>query len=275
MKQKIIITSRFPINIDMNNVLNDCEIIKYDDEIIENVDEIIKNNSIELFRLAKKRINCLKKNIMKKNLISNELNEAMIISIEKNETICNVLISHQGILSQGSFVYVPSQDNNQYEHINEALQRAFNDQKENEFIRLRNNLSMRVRMLYDVSPLFSSTLYISEMCRYISAYYRYDDIDYVVGIEPGGICVGVGLANYLKKPFEVLKLSKSKKMELSKIPAHSRVLLVDNILSMSTIEVANSFIEIYNVIVVDCCVLKSSYHWTHEQTDLPITVFLF
>lgn len=263
MKQKIIITSRFPINIEMNNVLNDCEIIKYDDEIIENDNE---NNSIKLFRLAKERINRLKKYIMKKNPIANELNEAMIISIEKNETICIVLISHQGILSQGSFVYVSSQDNNQHEHINEALQRAFNDQKENEFIRLRNNLSMRVRMLYDVSPLFSSTLYISEMCRYVSAYYRYDEIDYVVGIEPGGICIGVGLANYLKKPFEISK---------TKIPAYSRVLLVDNILSISTIEVANSFIEMYNVIVVDCCVLKSSYHWTKKQIKLPMTVFLF
>lgn len=268
MKQKIIITSRFPINIEMNNVLYDCEIIKYD-EIIEKDDELIENNSIKLFRLAKKRINCLNK----------YRNEAMIISIEKNENICTVLISHQGILSQGLSFDTLSQDNNQHnnqhEHINEALQRAFNDHKENEFIRLRNNLSMRVRMLYDVSPLFSSTLYISEMCRYISAYYRYDDIDYVVGIEPGGICIGVGLANYLKKPFEVLKLPKSKKMELSKIPAHSRVLLVDNILSITTIEVANNFIEMCNIIVVDCCVLKSSYHWTHEQTDLPITVFLF
>ena len=164
---------------------------------------------------------------------------------------------------------------------------------DNEFVKIRNNLSARVRTFYDVaggapihdvSPLFSTTLYLNDMFRYLSAYYRNVDIDYIVGIEPGGFCIGVGLSNYLKKPFVPIRKSDKNnvncgncdiKYEISKtsIPINSRVLLVDNvILTGETLKAANSLIEMCKSTVVDCCVLKSSI--TVQSLNIPITVFL-
>lgn len=164
---------------------------------------------------------------------------------------------------------------------------------DNEFVKIRNNLSGRVRTfydaikntpIYDVSALFSTTLYLNDMFRYLSAYYQNDDIDYIVGIEPGGFCIGVGLSNYLKKPFvPIRKTVKNNvhrencdvKYEISKnaISINSRVLLVDNvIITGETLKAANSLIEMCKSTVVDCCVLKSSI--TVQSLNMPITVFL-
>lgn len=194
-----------------------------------------------------------------------------------------------------------------HEQITKALKKAFDNWSNSEYQKTRTMLQDKVRVFnncsygdikdsitfYDVFPLFSTTLYLSDMFRYLGTYYRYDNIDVIVGLESRGFCIGVGLASQIKKPFvpirkagklpgECYSITYEKEYGVDKIEIQksallpkTRVLLVDDVMATGgSMKAAVDLIRKCDCIVVDCCVLKEVVLPNQTPVTFPITIFL-
>jgi adenine phosphoribosyltransferase len=173
---------------------------------------------------------------------------------------------------------------NRMDQIVEALKDAFNDLNEN--TKNRNSLNagyiefpdfpQKGVLFQDIFPLFKSPSLLYKMINFIKSQYEYDHIDYIVGLESRGFCIGTGLAFALKTGFvpirkvgklpgKTIKETYEKEygsdvceIQEKAFEPGSRVLIVDDLIGTGgTMKAAVNLVLALKGIVVDCCVLKN------------------
>ena len=129
-------------------------------------------------------------------------------------------------------------------------------------------------LFHDMFPLMKNPVHLNQLVKLISNHYKYDVIDYVVGLEARGFCIGPLLAYKLgcgfvpirkegKLPGKTIKYSYDKEYgkDTCEIQCDdlegSRVLVVDDLIATGgSIKAAIDLLEMLKCIVVDCCVLR-------------------
>lgn len=129
-------------------------------------------------------------------------------------------------------------------------------------------------LFHDIFPLFKDSKLLRRMIKLIASQYKYDVIDYVVGLESRGFCLGTAIAFKLgvgfvpvrkegKLPGKTIKLSYDKEYgkdtcEMSYEGMEGkRVLVIDDLVATGgSLKVALDLLEMLNCLVVDCCVLR-------------------
>jgi len=148
---------------------------------------------------------------------------------------------------------------------------------------------------HDIFPLFKNPKVFKKMIDFMTHRYKYDQIDYVVGLESRGFVLGAPLAYELgigfvpvrkagKLPGEVIQISYNKEYgvdvcEMQKdIPKGSRVLLVDDLIATGgSLQAAVDLCQQLNCEIVDCLVLREVRELKercHKTMKNPYTVLL-
>lgn len=126
----------------------------------------------------------------------------------------------------------------------------------------------------DVFPLFDDYETSHKLIEFIAQRYKYDEIDYIVGLESRGFILGVPLQQTLKTKFKPIRkagklpgkvIKVSYGTEYSKdtceiqtnIPKGSRVLLIDDLIATGgSMQAGVDLVSQLNCHIVDCCVLR-------------------
>jgi adenine phosphoribosyltransferase len=126
----------------------------------------------------------------------------------------------------------------------------------------------------DPFPLFKDAKTLRQMVKFIVSQYMYDDIDYVIGLESRGFCLGTTIAYKLgagfipnrkvnKLPGEVIKKAYKKEYgeDICEMQVFSgkgsRVLIIDDLAATGgSLEAACELAQELGCFVVDCCVLR-------------------
>jgi adenine phosphoribosyltransferase len=126
----------------------------------------------------------------------------------------------------------------------------------------------------DIFPLFKDPKTLKSMIKFITNHYQYDCIDYVIGLESRGLCIGVPVAYELdvgfipirkenKLPGEVVKQTYQKEYgfdtcEMQQMDLKGkRILIIDDLVGTGgSLNAAIKLVESLGGIIVDCCVLR-------------------
>ena len=172
--------------------------------------------------------------------------------------------------------------NTRPEQINSSLTACFQDlikniQSKNELLTVYKSYDNYPKPgvnFHDIFPLFKNPKVFKKMIDFMVQRYKYDQIDYVIGLESRGFVLGTPLAYELgigfvpvrkagKLPGEVIQISYGKEYgvdvcEMQKdIPKGSKVLLVDDLIATGgSMQAAVDLCQQLNCEIVDCCVLR-------------------
>ena len=129
-------------------------------------------------------------------------------------------------------------------------------------------------LFHDMFPLFKNPKHLNNLVKMIANHYKYDIIDYVVGLEARGFCIGSLVAYKLgvgfvpirkegKLPGKTIKLSYEKEYgkDTCEIQCEgmdgARVLVIDDLIATGgSMKVAIDLLEKMQCTIVDCCVLR-------------------
>lgn len=167
------------------------------------------------------------------------------------------------------------------EQIIEALDIAFLNLAKN--IEIRENIKKKFKIyddfkkgviFEDMWPIFKDSKCLKDLVNLMANKYKYDDIDYIAGLEMRGVVLGVPLAYELdcgfiplrKKntlPGKVISESYEKEYGLDTIEVQtdvnekSKILIIDDVLATGgSLNCAVNLIKKLNLELVDCMVLK-------------------
>lgn len=140
--------------------------------------------------------------------------------------------------------------------------------------KIYNNFPKPNISFQDIFSVFKDSHLLYQLTQLLIDRYKYDNIDYIIGLESRGLCLGILLAYKLKigfipirkegkLPGEVIKISYEKEYgkdtcEIQKnIEKNSRVLIIDDLIATGgSIKAAIELLNNLDCIIVDCCVLR-------------------
>ena len=149
-------------------------------------------------------------------------------------------------------------------------------------------------MFHDIFPLFKDRLLFKQLIKLIVSQYKFDVIDYVVGLEARGFCLGTVIAYKLgvgfvpirkagKLPGKTIQLGYEKEYgkDICEIQCDElngkRILIVDDLIATGgSMKVAIDLLKLLQCTIVDCLVLrdvpelKDKYKSTMENNKYSI-----
>ena len=172
------------------------------------------------------------------------------------------------------------------EQIKDAIDNAFtNLEKYNESkkmllsnIKTYNDFPKKGILFQDIFTLTEDATLMRELSNYMYNMFKYDEIDYIIGLESRGFIVGMMLASKLnigfipvrkagKLPGKTISVEYGKEygkdiceMQIDTRKQGARVLIVDDLVATGgTIQAAIDLVERQGMYVVDCCVLTEVF----------------